>query len=90
MAEVASPSPRGSEKNLWKKITVGGLLAAAALTGCGTSSEAAPADPRPTATSSASAGESSYTPKPYNTPANPKPYVEYSPVVLCCAVMAPF
>ena len=52
MAEAASPSPRGSEKKLWKKITVGGLLAAAALTGCGTSSEAAPA---PAATSSASA-----------------------------------
>lgn len=60
------------------KLVVGMAAVAITLTGCAQTQ--APADRRPAATSSASAGESSYTPKPYNTPANPKPYMEYSPV----------
>ncbi len=60
------------------KLVVGMAAVAITLTGCAQTQ--APADRRPAVTSSASAGESSYTPKPYNTPANPKPYVEYSPV----------
>lgn len=59
MAEKASPSPSGSEKekrsNLWKKVAAGGLLAAVAFTGCSSNSaEAMPGDRKPAATSSAS------------------------------------